>query len=121
MNGQVTNHNVIYRNTVVENIQNKFAVVSLVADNLALYMDQTREMRKGKEHFRDLLKLHCCYFFLLFFLVAKVYQLIGALFYFKSNNHHVYFIAFNITGKQLYTTIHIMHLTYTPIFTLYEK
>ncbi|XP_066928951.1 ubiquitin carboxyl-terminal hydrolase 9X-like [Clytia hemisphaerica] len=44
--GQVTSQHVIYRNTVVENIQNKHAVVSLVAENLTVYMNRIREIRK---------------------------------------------------------------------------
>ena len=45
--GQVTSQHVIYRNTVVENIQNKHAVVSLVAENLTVYMNRVREIQKG--------------------------------------------------------------------------
>lgn len=42
--GQVSNPHVIFRNTVVENIQNKHAVVSLVAENLAKYMNKVRSL-----------------------------------------------------------------------------
>ncbi|XP_057300867.1 probable ubiquitin carboxyl-terminal hydrolase FAF-X [Hydractinia symbiolongicarpus] len=45
--GQSSNPHVLYRNAVVENIQNKHAVVSLVAENLAKYMDKIREIHKN--------------------------------------------------------------------------
>ena len=44
--GQVANPHVLYRNTVVENIQNKHAVVSLVAENLARYMEKIRQLHE---------------------------------------------------------------------------
>lgn len=41
--GQMTSQHVLYRNTVVENIQSNFAVVSLVAEDLSHYMDRIRD------------------------------------------------------------------------------
>ena len=42
------NPHVQYRNVVIERIQNTYGVVSLVAENLAAYMDNVRELVKGE-------------------------------------------------------------------------
>ncbi|XP_065644318.1 ubiquitin carboxyl-terminal hydrolase 9X isoform X4 [Hydra vulgaris] len=41
---QVSNHHILYRNTVVESIQNKHAIVSLVAENLTKYMSKIHNL-----------------------------------------------------------------------------
>ena len=41
------NPHVLYRNTVIENVQNRHGVVSLVAENLSAYMNRIRDMQKG--------------------------------------------------------------------------
>ena len=41
------NPHVQYRNVVIERIQNNNGVVSLVAENLASYMESIRELVKG--------------------------------------------------------------------------
>ena len=45
----MTSQHVLYRNTVVENIQSKHLVVSLVAEDLAQYMDRIRAFHKGTD------------------------------------------------------------------------
>lgn len=45
--GQMQNPHVQYRNVVIERIQNTYGVVSLVAENLAAYMDNVRELVKA--------------------------------------------------------------------------
>lgn len=45
--GQMQNPHVQYRNVVIERMQNTYGVVSLVAENLASYMENVRELVKG--------------------------------------------------------------------------
>ena len=45
--GQMQNPHVQYRNVVIEKMQNTYGVVSLVAENLSLYMDKVRELVKS--------------------------------------------------------------------------
>ena len=45
--GQMQNPHVQYRNVVIERMQNTYGVVSLVAENLATYMENVRELVKG--------------------------------------------------------------------------